>query len=108
MGEYDTAQVCLNGHMINSSARNMPEHNQDFCDKCGARTITECPHCNTPIRGYYHNPDFVLTGPENPPSFCHNCGKTYPWTEAKLKAGQELVEEFDKLTGKEKDVLQKR
>ena len=107
MGEYNTAQVCLNGHMINSMAKTRTERNQDFCDKCGARTITKCPHCNVSIRGYYDTSGFSGLEPEIPPSFCYNCGKPYPWTETKLRAGQELVEEFDKLTGKEKDILQK-
>ncbi len=55
-GRYDTAQICMNGHIINSMSKSHPEHNKEFCDKCGARTITKCPHCNTPIRGHYHEP----------------------------------------------------
>ncbi len=27
-----------------------------------------------------------------PPSYCHNCGKSYPWTDAKLRAAIELLE----------------
>jgi hypothetical protein len=39
--------------MINSTARWSPQYNQDYCDKCGEKTITQCPGCNTPIRGMY-------------------------------------------------------
>ena len=51
---YDTAQICINGHVINSMSISHPEHNKKFCDKCGALTITNCPKCNTPIKGHYH------------------------------------------------------
>jgi len=53
-GWYDTAQICTNGHVINSMARSEPKHNKKFCDKCGAKTIMNCPNCNSPIRGDYH------------------------------------------------------
>jgi len=56
---YDTAQICMNGHVINSMSKSHPEHNKKFCDKCGAPTINNCPKCNTPIRGHYHAPPEV-------------------------------------------------
>ena len=55
-GWYDTAQICMNGHVINSMSISHPEHNKKFCDKCGAPTTTNCPKCNTPIKGHYHPP----------------------------------------------------
>ncbi len=55
-GWYDTAQICINGHVINSMSKSHPEHNKKFCDKCGEPTITNCPKCNAPIRGHYHEP----------------------------------------------------
>ena len=36
---YDTAQVCLNGHVITQFAETRPEHLKKFCDKCGATLI---------------------------------------------------------------------
>jgi hypothetical protein len=48
---YDTAQVCLNGHAIKDTVIKHPEHNKDFCDRCGAKTITACQVCNASIRG---------------------------------------------------------
>ncbi|MFC1933668.1 DUF2321 domain-containing protein [Chloroflexota bacterium] len=41
------------------------------------------------------------------PSFCPDCGKPYPWTEAKIKAAQELADELDELTSEERELLKK-
>jgi len=41
------------------------------------------------------------------PIFCPDCGKPYPWTEAKLKAAQELSDELDNLSPAEHDLLKK-
>ena len=53
------------------------------------------------MEGVYGFDDYSL------PSFCHNCGKSYPWTEAKIKAAQELAFELDNLTQEEKENLNK-
>lgn len=105
---YDVAQICINGHVINSMSQSYPVHNQKFCDKCGERTISECPKCKTPIRGYYLATAIVVIGSDySRPSFCHNCGQPYPWTEKKLQAAQELAQELHKLSEEEKDLLKK-
>jgi hypothetical protein len=104
---YDTAQVCLNGHVVNDSVKASPEFNQKYCDKCGQPTITECQNCNHPIRGYYHSPGVIYPSTREPPSFCHECGKPYPWTATKLEAAQELADELENLTQEEKDILKK-
>ena len=41
------------------------------------------------------------------PSFCPDCGKPYPWTEAKLKAAKELADELDNLSLEECELLKK-
>ena len=41
------------------------------------------------------------------PSFCPDCGKPYPWTEAKLKAAKELVDELDNLSPQEREMMKK-
>lgn len=89
MGYYHVAQICLNGHIINSMYDAYPEFNQNFCDKCGVRTITECPHCNSNIKGYYEGSFKFM---KHTPSYCFNCGNPYPWTESALKSAQELLE----------------
>jgi hypothetical protein len=46
-----------------------------------------------------------VTSPYLVPHYCYNCGKPYPWTQAKLEAAKEFAEELDGLSSKEKDVL---
>jgi len=125
---YDTAQICTNGHVINWMSVSKPEYNRRFCDKCGAQAITNCQYCNAIIRGYYHKGRFTmekydrrireaLDAIPDPmldynttltrPIFCPDCGKPYPWTEAKLKAAQELADELDNLSPEERDLLKK-
>ena len=104
---YDVAQICENGHVANSSAREYPQSNQDHCDKCGVRTIVACPSCETAIRGYYHVPGFVSAGHYTAPAFCYKCGKPFPWTVASLRAAEELADEMDDLTDYEKESLKK-
>ncbi len=107
---YDTAQICTSGHVINSCSVSIPKHNKNFCDRCGAPTLTNCQNCNALIKGYYHqsnvmaliyHTDLML------PSFCPDCGGSYPWTEAKLKAAKELSDELDNLSLEERETLKK-
>ncbi|MHB8410427.1 MAG: DUF2321 domain-containing protein [Candidatus Acidiferrales bacterium] len=102
---YDTAQVCLNGHLINAYTLTRPDHSERFCAKCGAETITQCQECKTPIRGYYHVPRVYGPSPKNPPAFCHECGKPYPWTEKRIEAARELADESVELDSGEKESL---
>ena len=107
---YDTAQICINGHPINCMSVSSPEHNRKFCRKCGAKTITHCESCGALIKGFYH--DLWASRPGNlswftPRSFCDNCGKPYPWTEAKLKAAQELSDMLEDLSPEERGMLKK-
>ena len=102
---YDTAQICLNGHEINSMAASHPQSNQKFCSRCGAQTITNCQSCNTAIRGYYHVPGVIGFFDYNKPSYCFQCGTAFPWTTASLAAAADLVDDLDTLTSEEKQQL---
>jgi hypothetical protein len=104
---YDTAQVCLNGHLINNCAKSQPISNKKHCPTCGAATITDCPTCSAPIKGYHHIPGVVYVGSSEPDKYCDNCGASYPWTEARVKAAQDLASELDNLSAEEKANLQK-
>lgn len=88
---FDTAQICLSGHVINLSSINFPATNKDFCDRCGEKTITACPQCGTSIRGSQKGspPNF------NPkaPGYCIKCGGAYPWTEQRIQAAIDLFVE---------------
>ncbi len=126
-GWYEKAQICTSGHVINWMSALKPEYNRNFCDKCGAPTITNCQYCKAVIRGYYHeglpayeDADMVLQEVMGlipsamnyninliRPSFCPDCGKPYPWTEAALKAAQEYSDELENLSPEERDLLKK-
>ena len=102
---YDTAQICTNGHVINEQLISSPHIKKRFCDKCGAPTITKCQYCRATIKGAYHT--CTSTSSWTRPSFCPDCGKPCPWTEAKLKAAQELSDELDNLSMEERNLLKK-
>jgi len=105
-GYYDIQQVCENGHQITATYKDSPEKHQEYCDKCGAKTLTECPHCNTNIRGYHHVPGVLSLFPVAVPSYCNNCGKPYPWTENKILTAIQLFAEFGKLDEEEKKTIE--
>jgi len=50
------AQICENGHVVNSTLDiyeldNSSELTEDHCSKCGVKTITQCPQCKDALRG---------------------------------------------------------
>jgi hypothetical protein len=102
---YDTAQICLNGHVVTSMANSYPQHCQKYCDKCGAETITACLECNVAIRGYYHVPGFIGFSDYDRPAYCHNCGRPFPWTISGLEAASKLADELENLSDEEKEQL---
>ncbi len=104
-GTYDIAQVCRNGHTVTSGIAFSPEMQADYCKACAAATLTACEACQTPIRGHYHVPGVFGTGAYTPPSFCHGCGRPYPWTAARLAAAKVLVAEQEELTAAERQQL---
>lgn len=109
MGYYDTALVCKNGHMINSSMRKYSDTNDKYCTKCGAETVYKCSSCECEIRGEYHASGVVCLGGgiEEPPGYCHNCGKPYEWTRLRIEALNDLIELDEKLSKQQKDELKR-
>ena len=89
---YDTAQVCLNGHLITSLAQTSPRLRKNSCPVCGEPTIIECLECGAPIRGHYHGWHVTGLGPTQPPAHCHQCGSPYPWTQRITKRAQEYMQ----------------
>ncbi len=110
---YDIAQICMNGHVINSSANKEPEHNKEYCKKCGSKTIMNCLNCNAEIEGdcyiavedFEYEPSYHKTESYILPAFCHNCGKSYPWTEKKIHTTQMLINEIENISQQDKEIL---
>ena len=97
--------MCPNGHCTTNSLESNPAHSSRFCTACGEATFSTCPHCTAPIRGYYYVVGFVSVRPWSPPSYCHECGHAYPWTERRIESAIALADEFEELSQEEKDVL---
>jgi hypothetical protein len=102
---YDVMQVCLNGHQITSTLKSNPQLSQIRCNKCGEKTISECPKCGENIRGYYHVAGVLSLHSIPIPEYCHKCGEPYPWqgkihrddTEEKIIPNQVLEKIFTRI-----------
>jgi len=84
---YDTMQVCIKwGHLITDNYDGSPLHRQEFCHKCGSKTVTTCQFCNTKIKGDLHVDGLLFIGGHYPdvPLNCHKCGNPYPWRKKLL------------------------
>lgn len=103
MEAYDVAQICQNGHVSNINFLDCPQFNQDFCALCGCSTITKCPTCSFPIRGYYRR---SISLNYKIPSFCICCGQPFPWIKSRLQAAQDLTQEINSLSAADKIILQ--
>ena len=101
IGAYDVAEICLSGHITNSSVKQYPEDSMRFCDLCGELTIQACPACNASIRG-----DSVeFSSSYDLPSYCTDCGSAFPWIKAKLDAARELFDIIDEFTERDREIL---
>ena len=103
----DTAQICMNGHLINASFKNSPELNKKHCSECGEPTLIECTECKSTIPGNIHYANVFGSSTYKVPSYCLECGKPYPWTLNRLKAAKELASELDELNPEEHIILAK-
>jgi len=79
---YDSAQICLNGHVVNPTFYYHPELSRAFCQECGASTITRCPHCGAAIPGKYFVEGVADTMEYACPTICPACQALYPWTRS--------------------------
>jgi predicted nucleotide-binding protein len=82
---FDVMQACMNGHIITDSALTYPAQLKPCCPRCGEKTITMCPKCETNIQGFHHIPGVGHPGCSQPPAYCHKCGTAYPWAASNGK-----------------------
>lgn len=97
--------MCANGHVLTDDLEHAAAKNASFCPDCGEGTLTECPECEAILRGRYHQPPIDFPAMRTPPSFCHECGEPYPWTQDRLKAAAELVERMKRLSPTDRQLL---
>lgn len=100
---YNTATICLNGHVVSHSFPN----EEAFCSLCGTKTYSYCPRCNHPIRGTYYIYGLATFGVDEyeKPYYCYNCGAPYPWTQKILDNAIELLSLDDDLDSSSKDLI---
>lgn len=116
--QYDVAQICTSGHVINLSCNRQPADCTKFCSLCGSPTIKECPSCKAPIRGDAYVSSVIavtsLDGVERSikvikdyvvPAFCPDCGNPYPWTNSFLISAEKIVDMADDLSPEQKQQL---
>lgn len=103
---YDVAQICHNGHVVNASTKRFPKHNRDYCEDCGAESITSCPDCGSPIPGTYHVEGHIGSSDYETPSFCGDCGEPYPWMAESLEAARALSRDMEGLDKEERAKLE--
>lgn len=110
MSRYDVQQVCENGHRITGCYNIEPEDRQEFCKKCGAKTIIAFPDCGKEIQGDRIEEQWMgeWGGVESVcvPSYCSNCGKPYSWTQKKITTAIQILAEFGELDEEEKNTIE--
>jgi len=106
---YDVQQVCENGHRITGCYSLREQERQDFCQKCGASTLTACPDCGKEIQGdriqQQWGGNWGAVEIAVVPSYCRVCGKPYPWTQSKIATAIHIFEEFGNLDEEEKKTI---
>jgi hypothetical protein len=96
---YCVAQICMQGDVQSSDGK--PFDPSGHCTKCGSECIDNCLSCKAPIRGRMK----FSAAAYDCPSFCHGCGKPYPWMDDKLRTAKDLLFHDDKLTYEERKEL---
>lgn len=102
---YDTAEICLNGHLSNSSTKKYPTKSQPHCVECGEKTIRNCQNCDKDIRGRQEYAGLAFS--YDVPSYCIYCGNPFPWIQARVEAAIELADLIDEFTDEDKEIITK-
>jgi hypothetical protein len=96
---YFGAQICMQGDVQSSDGTSIDP--MGHCTKCGSTCVHHCISCNEPIRGQ----NMTVQTSYIAPSFCHGCGKPYPWMDEKLKIARDLLLHDEKLSYEERKEL---
>lgn len=88
---YDSALICLNGHIVNDSTNECKEKNSNYCTLCGEDTISVCDKCKAIIRGTLFTNERPFESIETAPNFCFQCGNPFPWLVKKIETALEIV-----------------
>jgi hypothetical protein len=96
MQEYETALICLNGHVITNNFADSDKDQKVFCSKCGMETIYKCPSCGAVIHGSTRKFTSWSELDPHPSNFCYNCGNPYPWTKKKIESLHEFLKAYSK------------
>lgn len=75
------AQVCRNGHIVNTCPNPEYIESDNYCKDCGSECIIHCPECND--QKIIASEDNIQTSDVTRSDldlFCRNCGEGFPWT----------------------------
>lgn len=107
-GCHEVALACLNGHLLNVITSPTLPLGVRFCKICGAELVTQCQECGASITEFRAPaPGISVPFGRLLPAFCHSCGQPYPWTQSKLAAAQDLIEELAAIEPHEREILKK-
>ncbi|WP_079890835.1 DUF2321 domain-containing protein [Halococcus agarilyticus] len=74
------AQVCENGHILNTSPNPEYIRDDDFCQDCGAEGLIECSECDSQkIIASQQNVTTEEVTRNDLDLFCRSCGAAFPW-----------------------------
>jgi hypothetical protein len=99
-GDHCAAQICVAGHVCHCDG--VTFNSGEYCKECGSRCVDACPNCGEPIRGTLI---YQPASEYQRPSYCHACGRPYPWLEERLKTARELLYHDDQLTEDDRQAL---
>ncbi|MBL8759991.1 MAG: DUF2321 domain-containing protein [Phycisphaerae bacterium] len=109
---YYEGLVCENAHKVARRTFGNHAEGTEYCDQCGAKAHCQCPSCRKMIRG--GEVPATIDNRRNAsaddktwplPWYCYACGQAYPWTQRKIDAAQQLVDELEELTTFEREGL---
>ena len=78
-----------------------------YCQRCGSKAISRCPHCSEPIKGSLIRENYndewddyplnrnlkkVVSSSYTIPYYCPKCHEAYPWVTRFFKATEELLD----------------